>query len=639
LVRFLLIDDEPADRALVLRELQRTLGAPEVDAREIGEAPALEAALAGPPPEIVITDYRLRWSDGLDVLRRVKARWPSCRVVMFTDSGNEEVVVEAMKAGLDDYVLKSPRQFAPLVARVDALLTADRVRRDADAVHQRLGELLNRLAVGVFRADGGGRLLEANPAYLKIFGAADFSALAGGRILSHAVDDKEADKLRARFEERGYLQNEEYSGRRLDGEVIDLEVTVTRSRGSDGVGMIDGLLEDVTERKRSRALLLESHERSSQNQRIEAMGRLAGGIAHDFNNLLTTIGIYADLTLTAIGKDHPGRANLNQIQRTGDRAAELVSQLLAFARRQIMHPRAIDLNAVIRDLESMLGRVIGEDVEIQLALAPDLAPTLADPSQLEQVIMNLVLNARDAMPGGGELRIETANIVLDAARARRLPGLRPGAYVVLRVSDTGDGMSPQVLAHLFEPFFTTKDVGQGTGLGLSMVHGIVRQSDGAVAVQSHLGRGSSFEIYLPQTEGPLEPLAPSAPQPAPRGGSETILLVEDEVTVRAVVASLLRDQGYRVLEADRGEEAARQAGEIEGPLHLLLTDVVMPGLDVRTLVERVRDRHPDVRVLFTSGYTEDVMLLRGVHQGDTSFLSKPFSSAELLRSVRQSLDA
>jgi PAS domain S-box-containing protein len=391
-----------------------------------------------------------------------------------------------------------------------------------------------------------------------------------------------------------------------------------------------GTSEDVTERR-------ELEEQFRQAQKMEAVGRLAGGVAHDFNNLLTIIKGHAALMATEPPGTAWDRDSLEEIQRAASRAAELTNQLLAFSRKQMLRPRVLDLNAAVAGVQRILSRVIGEDVELVIDLEPELWPTLADPGQIEQVLLNLAVNARDAMPDGGVLRIETRNLRLGGGGGAAGPALPPGDYVRLEVGDTGSGMEPEVRSRIFEPFFTTKDVGQGTGLGLAMVHGVVEQSGGHIAVESQPGLGARFVVHLARHR---EPAASAADAPAtPRsGGTETILLVEDEDAVRLIAARALRQAGYTVLEAADGEQALGHVAALEGPLHLLLTDAVMPHMPGSALAERVASLRPATRVLFMSGYTQDAALRSAVGRTGVGFLPKPFAPMELLAAVRRMLD-
>jgi two-component system, cell cycle sensor histidine kinase and response regulator CckA len=388
---------------------------------------------------------------------------------------------------------------------------------------------------------------------------------------------------------------------------------------------------DVTERS-----VLEQQLR--QSQKMDAVGRLAGGVAHDFNNLLSVILSYSGLTLEELKPGDPLREYLDEIKAAGERAAALTRQLLAFSRQQVLQPRVIDLDQIVIGMKSMLGRLLGEDIELSVLSAPGLGRVLADPGQLEQVVMNLAVNARDAMPAGGKLTFEASNIELSEEYVGTHLGALPGAYVMLAVSDTGTGMDAATQARIFEPFFTTKEQGKGTGLGLSTVFGIVKQSGGHIGVYSELGRGTTFKVYIPRTD--RVEIARLARGPAAAvGGSETILFVEDEENVRVVACAILRRNGYHVLEASNGGEAFLIAKDFPGMVHLLLTDVVMPRMSGRVLAEHLTPLRPDMKILFASGYTDDTIVRHGVLEAGVAFLQKPFTSETLLHRVREVLDA
>ncbi len=396
-------------------------------------------------------------------------------------------------------------------------------------------------------------------------------------------------------------------------------------------GHFIAVFDNVTERKRLEAQL-------RQAQKMESVGRLAGGVAHDFNNLLTVMLSCAALAKDGLSEHDPARADIGEIEEAGRRAATLTRQLLAFARRQVAAPRALDLNAVTLAMDKMLRRLIGEDVELVTQLAEGLGTVWADPGHIEQVLVNLAVNARDAMPEGGKLTIGTWNTALDAESTARHVSMPPGEYVLLAVSDTGHGMAPEILEHVFEPFFTTKELGKGTGLGLSTCYGIVKQSGGWIWAYSEPNLGTTFKIYLPRIQAPADALAPSVPA-APRGGTETVLLVEDDPKVREVALRALRERGYRVLEAANGGEALRTAESLSEPVALLLTDVVMPHMGGRELVERLRAVWPRIRVLYTSGYAEYSAVHHPGLRPGIALLPKPFDPTSLLSKVREVLDA
>jgi PAS domain S-box-containing protein len=411
-----------------------------------------------------------------------------------------------------------------------------------------------------------------------------------------------------------------YRLRHKDGSWRWFEATGTNLLHDPDVRAIVINHKDITERVRLEQQFL-------QAQKMEAVGRLAGGIAHDFNNLLTVINSYAAMLLEDLGEGAPSAPSVRAILDAGERAAGLTQQLLAFGRKQIAAPRLLDLNAVVRGLGRMLRRLIGEDIVLGEDLQPDLGRVRADPTQLQQVVLNLAVNARDAMPRGGRLSVATGEVQSDEG----------GRWVTLAVTDTGCGMTEEVKAHLFEPFFTTKAPGKGTGLGLSTVYGIVKQSGGHIEVESQPGAGTTFRIYLPRAEGPAEAEGPAASQVVPRG-HETVLLAEDEQAVRALARQVLLSGGYAVLEAGDGAQALWLAERHRGPIDLLVTDVVMPGLGGRGLAERLGAARPGLKVLYLSGYTDDAVVRHGVSREAVQFLPKPFSAAALAQKVREVLD-
>ncbi|HYO95537.1 MAG TPA: PAS domain-containing protein [Polyangiaceae bacterium] len=395
----------------------------------------------------------------------------------------------------------------------------------------------------------------------------------------------------------------------------------------------------IAERSRAERALANTEEQLRQAQKMEAIGRLAGGVAHDFNNILSVILSYTSLALSSVGSVHPLHADLSEIRRAAERASDLTRQLLAFSRQQLLAPRIVDLNRIVMGLQQMLARLIGEDVELQVELAPGLHDVKVDASQIEQVLLNLAVNARDAMPYGGKLRIETSNVLLEAAHVRELLDVSVGSYVLLSVNDSGTGMDRETQARIFEPFFTTKDQGRGTGLGLSTVFGIVKQSGGSILVESEVGSGTTFKLYLPSLGRRTNSSEPRMPAIVAHRGGESVLLVEDEEQVRRVVLGALQRAGYQVLEAKNPLEALAIGEDLQTKIDLLLTDVVMPQLSGPELAKRLLARRPGLRVLCMSGYTDDAVLRHGILRSEMAFLQKPLTPDTLLGKVREVLDA
>jgi PAS domain S-box-containing protein len=417
---------------------------------------------------------------------------------------------------------------------------------------------------------------------------------------------------------------------------LDLRIKVVPD-GSGQPGALFAIGRDMTEQWESSREKQKLEQQLLQAQKMEAIGRLAGGVAHDFNNIITGIQCYSDIILESLSRSDPLCADVDEIRRAADRAASLTQQLLAFSRKQVIDPRVINLNQLLGESKKMLGRLIGEDVELSLITDVDLERIKADPHQVEQVLFNIAVNARDAMAGGGKLIVETANVTLDETFCRQNPGAVAGEYVMLSISDTGTGMDEETRRHIFEPFFTTKEKGKGTGLGMSTVYGIVKQNNGYIAVESAPGEGATFSIYLPRVDEPELERRPSGSQ-VPFSGDETILLVEDEDVVRRLARKILTRKGYRVLEADRGGDAYLMSQDYDGEIDLLLTDVVMPNMNGKDLWEKIRSVRPGIKAVFMSGYTGDVIVHHGILDAGVEFIQKPFNVESLSRKVREVLD-
>jgi two-component system cell cycle sensor histidine kinase/response regulator CckA len=514
-------------------------------------------------------------------------------------------------------------------------------KRAEDALRRNerlLRQVLNALPVGVVVTDLSGDVVLSNPASKRIWGG---MITSGAERYAKSMGWWHGTRKRIGPDEWPSLQAFT-TGQSTVNELIDIEAFdgVRKVIENSAAPILDDdqaitgavvINEDVTD-------VLRLEDQFRQAQKMEAVGQLAGGVVHDFNNLLTIINGYSEIIQTQLPADSPVQKLVREIDQAGERAASLTRQLLAFSRKQVLEPKVLNLNAVVTDTAKILQRLIGEDIELNTALEPSLGLVRVDPGQIEQVLMNLAVNARDAMPQGGKLALETANVDLDATYTQAYPDLLPGPYVMVAVSDTGMGMDEATKAHIFEPFFTTKQPGKGTGLGLATVFGIVRQSNGHIAVSSEPGRGATFKIYLPVVAGVISSPKPHPdPKSAPRG-NETILLTEDDSAVRALARHALQMHGYTVLEAGQGDKALHVAEECKGTIHLLVTDVVMPVMSGRELAERLAAIRPGLRVLYLSGYTDDAVIRHGVSLAETAFLEKPFTPSSLATKVREVLD-
>jgi two-component system cell cycle sensor histidine kinase/response regulator CckA len=505
----------------------------------------------------------------------------------------------------------------------------------AEAGKRRFAELVQNIPDGIVALDGEGNIMSLNPAAVQLLDVQ--AAECEHRPLERVLRSCGAQPAPAKWlANRGSLQAVTFD--RAGSRPVLAEVLTQDVLRDDGSGGSLVMLRDVTEKRRAEERQAELREQLQQAQRMEALGHFAGGMAHDFNNVLHVVLGNLDLAALRVGTEHPALRHLEEIRKATTRAGALVQQLLAYARRQASAPRKIDLNSVVTNLGPLLRPLVPENIALEWSLSRGPATVCADPAQIEQVVVNLVVNARDAMPNGGLLRIATVHRELDYETAQALD-LVPGGYVALLVTDSGMGMTPEVRARLFEPFFTTKKDGHGTGLGLATVFGIVKQAEGHIYAESEVGRGTTFHVLLPHVEGPADPerATPASSAHSPRG-TETILLVEDEPQVRELNVTALKGLGYRVLEAVDGHDALRTAAEATEPIHILVSDVIMPRLGGRELAQRVRATRPEIRILFASGYAKDVIAQDGIVEPGIHLLSKPFSPQDLAFRVRELLD-
>jgi PAS domain S-box-containing protein len=516
------------------------------------------------------------------------------------------------------------------------LATAIEHKRYEEALRRsesRYRSLILSAVFGIYRCTVGGRFLDVNPALISMLGYGSVEeVLALDARRDVYVNPLELDRLAEEYQRSGSLTGVEIQWKHKDGHPITVRLNGRATSSPDEPEeVLELIAEDITERR-------QLEEQFRQAQKMEAVGRLAGGVAHDFNNLLMVINGYTEVLLEQLDPVGDMHHKVQSIQQAADRAATLTRQLLAFSRKQVLELKVVDVNSVIGDMERLLRPLIGENIELVTRLSSEAGRTRADAGQLEQVIMNLVVNARDSMPSGGRITIQSSNVTVRQSLGQHR-FIQTGRYCVIAVADSGHGMDKETQSRIFEPFFTTKEKGKGTGLGLSTVYGIVKQSNGYVFADSHIGTGTTFYVYLPCVDETVEELGPAAAHECEKGGCETVLLVEDEDSVRELVRATLASRGYKVLEAENGESGLRIAEGMKGVIDLLVTDVVMPGIGGRELAKRLVALRPGTSVLFLSGYTEDAVVTQGALSPGTAFLQKPFTLQNLAKKVREVLRA
>jgi two-component system cell cycle sensor histidine kinase/response regulator CckA len=646
-LRVLLVEDSEVDADLVVRELRR-IGRP-VEHRVVETEDAMRECLLDAPWDLVLSDWSMPQFSAPGALALVRSLGLDLPFIIVSGTIGEEAAVEAMRAGAHDYVLKD--RLGRLVPAVMRELRESEVRRARHRAEKALRESearFRRLAesglVGIVIAEGDGGIVEANDAFLALVGYAraelGTAALRWPVIAPPGLPARNADayqQLRTYGVARPW--EEEYV--RKDGARVPVLVGMATLDGTRTISVsidLTGLRQAEAGRAHAEGALRRSEEQLRQAQKMEAVGRLAGGIAHDFNNVLSVVLSYGEMLLMDLQPGEPMRESVEEIRKAAKRAADLTRQLLMFSRQQVVEPKVVDLNDVLAGLDKMLRRILGADVDLASLSTTPLGRVRVDPGSMEQVVMNLVVNARDAMPTGGKLTMETANVELDEAFVSDHYGVRPGHYVMLAVTDSGVGMDKATLGRVFEPFFTTKEKGKGTGLGLSTVFGIVQQAGGNIWVYSEPGKGTTFKIYLPRVDAEVEALRTTM-APSTLRGSETILLVEDDDQVRAVARGILRKAGYQVLEASNAGEAQLAVERHRGTIHLLLTDVVMPQMSGPQLVKRLASARPEMKVLCMSGYTDDSIVRHGVLDSNVAYIQKPITPESLTSKVRAVLDA
>jgi len=650
-LRLLLVEDSEQDAELVLCELRR--GGYDVTYERVQTGDAMRHALVHNHWDIVLSDYSMPGFSGTGALEVLNSVGQDLPFIVISGTIGEETAVASLKAGAHDFLTKGQlARLLPAVARELQDVAERRARRRAqDALKRsenRYRSLVDHAVFGVYQSTMDGRFLMVNPALVNILGYGSTRELLEVDGQSLYAEPEEAGAVLRRLREKGQIAGEEAIWRRKNGDSIRVRLSGRLAEAPpDNHVVVEVFVEDVTERHRLEAQL-------RQAQKMEAIGQLAGGVAHDFNNMLTAILGYTALLTDQIGPDEPIGQDLREIAGAAQRAAALTKQLLAFSRQQAMPIAALDLSKAVENVDALLRRLIGEQITVRTALAEDLHTVMAEASLIDQVLINLCVNARDAMPEGGTLTIEARNVDVDRKESNRSSEAKPGSYVRLSVTDNGTGMSPEVRARIFEPFFTTKDRGRGTGLGLAAVYGTVKQLGGFVTVDSQLGRGSAFHLYLPKADAAIEVAVSEQSRITSTAGNETVLLVEDEDSVRSFVKLSLKRHGYRVIDAHSGERALMLLESNGAGVQVLVTDLILPGIDGRELAARVTRKRPHVRVLYMSGYMDRVMAsdqgqaaspgngtganFNVSRDSPVQLLEKPFTAQTLLKRLRQLLE-
>ncbi len=632
------LEDDPRDAAIV----RATLEAADITCTTtcVQNRGDFVAALERGGTDLILSDFSLPAFDGLSAVEIVRARWPDLPIILVSGSLGEERAIDSLKSGATDYVLKE--RIARLVPAVRRAMreVADRARnrrmeKTLGESEQRFRIVFSESPLGIALVGVDGCPFLTNEALQKILGHTG-EELKGMHFtdFTHPDDcamDQELYQQLIRGERKSYHIEKRFV--RKDGNLVCAHLSVSAARETAGpVSFAIAMVEDISERRQLETQFIEA-------QKMEVVGQLAGGVAHDFNNILSVIIGYSDLLGIRLGPENPLQKFAVEIQDAAERAARLTQQLLVFSRKQTVQAVVLDLNAVVQDMYKMLLRLIDEHIEMTIVAEKQLGRIKADSGYLGQVLMNLVINGRDAMPNGGRLTIATSNVTLDELHTRKHKGAKPGNHVMLSVNDTGMGMTDEVKEHLFEAFFTTKPSGKGTGLGLATCQAVVEQCAGHITFSSEVGKGTTFRIYFPRVDEPLDSDTHFIKAgPLPRG-TETLLVVEDDPSVRQLARGVLEAQGYEVLSAVNGQDALRVVHEHKGsPIRLAVTDVMMPQMGGKAMAEWLKTSYPDLKILFTSGYTDNTIAHHGVLDAGVEFLAKPYTPTTLVRKVRELLD-
>jgi PAS domain S-box-containing protein len=638
-LRVLMVEDSDDDAELLQRHLAVSDYLVSID--RVVDAGEMHSALSKGDYDVVIADYSVPGFGAIPALKLLKQSGRDIPFIILSGTITEEIAVAAMRAGAHDYILKgNMARLLPAIEReVQEAAARHRQRETEDALRQneeRLRAMYQHAAVGIEQVAIDGRMLMVNPAFRNLLGYTEAEMLSKTCDEFTHPEDRAPEALLIASLLNGERETYALEKRYLHKNGSPLWVSVSSALVRDAAGQPLSrvtVVQDIAERKRAELL----EEQLQQAQKLESLGQLAGAVAHDFNTLLNVMLGYSELLLNELPKDDPRHARAELIEAAAQSGAQLTRQLLAFSRKQTLLPQVIDLCRVVEDLQPMLRRLLSHEIEVKIQSSAEPCAVKVDPGRMQQVVLNLATNARDAMPDGGELTIEVRAVELDERYVERHASLTPGRYVMLAVSDTGSGMDSETVAHIFEPFFTTKPPGKGTGLGLATIYGIVKQSAGDVWVYSEPGVGSIFKVYLPLCGDAVEQACPARLLPQQLGGDETILLVEDSKPLRMLTRELLARAGYRVLEACDGFEAIRVSQGYEGEIHLLMTDIIMPKMRGPEVAKRIVEQRPRTAIVFLSGYTEDA-LLQMEHIGPIALIEKPYTADSLLRTARQLLD-
>jgi two-component system, cell cycle sensor histidine kinase and response regulator CckA len=649
-IHVLPIEDNSSDARLVAGMLEHDASSAFTLEHVTTLEDGMRSLALGSGNQVILLDLGLPDATGLEVLRRIMPLAQDGCVVVITGLEDEELGIAAIREGAHDYLIKGQMnggqlrrviRYAVERHKLQSELRAvmeqrARVQQSLQLSEQRYRLLSETVPMGILISDERGRIVHANAQALRMFG------YERGELIGEIVETLVPERLRHSHtvQRSGYMTEPEARpvgvgmelfARRKDGTEFPAEISLGPLVTKEGT-LISTAIVDIAARKKT-------EEQVRLSQRMEAIGKLAGGVAHDFNNLLCVVLGCSDAVLEALSPDHPAAKKVEMIRQAGSSAADLTRQLLAFSRQQMIQPRVLDLEEAVERVRAILQRLIGENIEFKVSVQASLGHVMADPGQIEQILMNLAVNSRDAMPQGGCLTIEARDVELDDSYEDEHQQVAPGRYVMLAVGDTGCGMDLDTQMRIFDPFFTTKELGKGTGLGLATVYGIVKQSGGYIWVYSEVDKGTVFKIYLPRVEESVQMTkqGDEDSEATDFGGSETILLAEDTASLREMAREYLESVGYTVLAASSGRKALQHAKDFQGPIHLLLTDVVMPGMSGPELVGQMASLRPGIKVIFTSGYTEDAIARQGVLDPAVAFIQKPYRPKALARKIREVL--